>query len=1314
MNLPKYENNVNRDWSSTPHLELGLLLVVPRRREGLGHGGRQRRPPGDDDSHDAAGVRDAQAQRGHVAQPHVLGALLARQLGRPDGRPLRHRLVRIQRLDGLLAVEEVAHHGLHLEDAGRPANQDHLVHVILLDLQQEGAKERVVHETVSFSGDGREILILPTDLCVLEDAGQQFDGLLEQRLAQLLEQAPGDGLAVTLLSPGDVRDHVRLGLGAQLALGDLAVLPQQVQRLRVVAQVDLHGRLDVLWAGQRSDIKCVLGRLYQDIIEDSSRPLGPVRVELDSATGNAFVAVDEHRLPPEIIKSKLQKDVTDERSNEILRSNFERAKQKLSRIPLASISTFLPGVDMDCEIDIKREDFESVCEVSFNLIARTIVSIVKASKVDAIDDVILIGGSTRIPSLRSLIQKVLGGKIGKAINPDEAVAKGAALLGAGCVKLSQEILTATCSFSMGSSLHQIPLQQPVPLRRKIQCSNDIKFKQNGKIVIIWSKPEVPNVILSICESGIIKFKGTNGQPHFMRPRGCLSFRKQREWRKKMEKQAMEETLELDRVKHKNILENAIREQLSKEVKDPLHPSTVVLQKKFAQELEWLEENPRAPLEELTKRKEELHQLGVAWNHEMAKKEEEDTKAQLAFALNNILNRKISESDIARDIEVQLKKRCKDFCARLKTLNFKDSLEAAKEYMSMYESIHKEDQALTDERFKRTIAMQNLEEKLRAAMFVDQNDIALQEALKVKEKWTEKWNWLLGKPAESAENVLEYCKQVNEDLLHLSSLRDEVANAVHNFMEVDEEANEKNFAGVLVGKCDLTQTRPQDNFAVVWDNVQAVIADSAQAPLAVPPLMLSCLADALAMQALREAHAAQRAVLLVDKAVTERCDLLSLGVCFADAAGNTVERLLLVRQVDYSLGVPAADDVLFADFQALCSRCGVDWRHKWLMGVCTDSSGAYGEAFLARMRDAVADPTRILKLPGRSRLDEMVVAKLHAAAAETDFDAEKAPLGVSDTFCTLDALRKLFAADGRWFPVLRDACGDLEDGDDPWATYEDSVGFTRRHREAVLKALFEVAKHDPAQQQHARHLHGSVLSDWPRSSFWCVIQLFDELFRLTHPFSPDLDFGELLRRAEFFPEFNVPACEANLLNRMRAPLLQSRARKWTEADEEYLSQTVRLCTSSTADVLELVERVLAEYYPYMQILHPFLGLGNPPPELLSRVDDKAFVADVQRMGQGFSGVEHPAFPSVPALLLHCREHFPALGEKLSSISALPYAAPPESSRAVDLLREGSRRLRTCPLYSLPHAIVVAMSPRGARDGHVLDRATKMWHRQQTAM
>ncbi|XP_052127790.1 uncharacterized protein LOC113209974 isoform X4 [Frankliniella occidentalis] len=1186
------------------------------------------------------------------------------------------------------------------------------------------------------------------------------------------------------------------------------------------------------------NIKCVLGRLYQDIIEDSSRPLGPVRVELDSATGNAFVAVDEHRLPPEvvaasilvelkkaaeahlgravskavisvptyfnaaqrhavrdagtlaglevlqlvneptaaamayahgreftktivvvdvggggssisvvrvdhdkisvlassgqplpggedfdntmmehlkqIIKSKLQKDVTDERSNEILRSNFERAKQKLSRIPLASISTFLPGVDMDCEIDIKREDFESVCEVSFNLIARTIVSIVKASKVDAIDDVILIGGSTRIPSLRSLIQKVLGGKIGKAINPDEAVAKGAALLGAGCVKLSQEILTATCSFSMGSSLHQIPLQQPVPLRRKIQCSNDIKFKQNGKIVIIWSKPEVPNVILSICESGIIKFKGTNGQPHFMRPRGCLSFRKQREWRKKMEKQAMEETLELDRVKHKNILENAIREQLSKEVKDPLHPSTVVLQKKFAQELEWLEENPRAPLEELTKRKEELHQLGVAWNHEMAKKEEEDTKAQLAFALNNILNRKISESDIARDIEVQLKKRCKDFCARLKTLNFKDSLEAAKEYMSMYESIHKEDQALTDERFKRTIAMQNLEEKLRAAMFVDQNDIALQEALKVKEKWTEKWNWLLGKPAESAENVLEYCKQVNEDLLHLSSLRDEVANAVHNFMEVDEEANEKNFAGVLVGKCDLTQTRPQDNFAVVWDNVQAVIADSAQAPLAVPPLMLSCLADALAMQALREAHAAQRAVLLVDKAVTERCDLLSLGVCFADAAGNTVERLLLVRQVDYSLGVPAADDVLFADFQALCSRCGVDWRHKWLMGVCTDSSGAYGEAFLARMRDAVADPTRILKLPGRSRLDEMVVAKLHAAAAETDFDAEKAPLGVSDTFCTLDALRKLFAADGRWFPVLRDACGDLEDGDDPWATYEDSVGFTRRHREAVLKALFEVAKHDPAQQQHARHLHGSVLSDWPRSSFWCVIQLFDELFRLTHPFSPDLDFGELLRRAEFFPEFNVPACEANLLNRMRAPLLQSRARKWTEADEEYLSQTVRLCTSSTADVLELVERVLAEYYPYMQILHPFLGLGNPPPELLSRVDDKAFVADVQRMGQGFSGVEHPAFPSVPALLLHCREHFPALGEKLSSISALPYAAPPESSRAVDLLREGSRRLRTCPLYSLPHAIVVAMSPRGARDGHVLDRATKMWHRQQTAM
>merc|ERR1711988_747301 len=44
----------------------------------------------------------------------------------------------------------------------------------------------------------------------------------------------------------------------------------------------------------------------------------------------------------------------------------------------------------------------------------------------AIDEVVLVGGSTRIPKLRSMLQEYFGKELNTSINPDEAVAWGAA------------------------------------------------------------------------------------------------------------------------------------------------------------------------------------------------------------------------------------------------------------------------------------------------------------------------------------------------------------------------------------------------------------------------------------------------------------------------------------------------------------------------------------------------------------------------------------------------------------------------------------------------------------------------------------------------------------------------------------------------------------------------------------------------------------------------------------------------------------------------------------------------------------------------
>lgn len=79
-----------------------------------------------------------------------------------------------------------------------------------------------------------------------------------------------------------------------------------------------------------------------------------------------------------------------------------------------------------------RSQFESMCD---ELISRTMKPCQKALK-DAnlkpgdIDEVILVGGSTRIPKVQEEVEKMFGKKPSKNVNPDEVVAIGAAIQGA--------------------------------------------------------------------------------------------------------------------------------------------------------------------------------------------------------------------------------------------------------------------------------------------------------------------------------------------------------------------------------------------------------------------------------------------------------------------------------------------------------------------------------------------------------------------------------------------------------------------------------------------------------------------------------------------------------------------------------------------------------------------------------------------------------------------------------------------------------------------------------------------------------------------
>ncbi|EGL2936110.1 molecular chaperone DnaK [Listeria monocytogenes] len=118
-----------------------------------------------------------------------------------------------------------------------------------------------------------------------------------------------------------------------------------------------------------------------------------------------------------------------------LKDAAEKAKKDLSGVTSTQISLpfITAGEDgpLHLEVTLTRAKFD---ELTHDLVERTIAPTRQALK-DAnlsasdIDQVILVGGSTRIPAVQETIKKELGKEPHKGVNPDEVVAMGAAIQG---------------------------------------------------------------------------------------------------------------------------------------------------------------------------------------------------------------------------------------------------------------------------------------------------------------------------------------------------------------------------------------------------------------------------------------------------------------------------------------------------------------------------------------------------------------------------------------------------------------------------------------------------------------------------------------------------------------------------------------------------------------------------------------------------------------------------------------------------------------------------------------------------------------------
>jgi len=119
-----------------------------------------------------------------------------------------------------------------------------------------------------------------------------------------------------------------------------------------------------------------------------------------------------------------------------LKEAAEKAKCELSTAMEANINlpfiTATAAGPKHLTMTLTRAKFEQLCEPVFARLVGPCKQALSDAKLtsDDIDEVVLVGGSTRIPKVREMAKEIFGKEPNKSVNPDEVVAIGAAIQGA--------------------------------------------------------------------------------------------------------------------------------------------------------------------------------------------------------------------------------------------------------------------------------------------------------------------------------------------------------------------------------------------------------------------------------------------------------------------------------------------------------------------------------------------------------------------------------------------------------------------------------------------------------------------------------------------------------------------------------------------------------------------------------------------------------------------------------------------------------------------------------------------------------------------
>lgn len=164
-------------------------------------------------------------------------------------------------------------------------------------------------------------------------------------------------------------------------------------------------------------------------------------IEVKSTNGDTHLGGDDvdHKIIDYLIsefKKEQGVDISqDKMALQRIKDAAEKAKLELSTVQETEIN--LPYITADASgpkhlnVKISRAKLESLCDDIFKRIMDPCRMAIRDAGISTkdIDEVILVGGSTRIPKVQSLVKEFFGKEPNKSVNPDEVVAKGASIQG---------------------------------------------------------------------------------------------------------------------------------------------------------------------------------------------------------------------------------------------------------------------------------------------------------------------------------------------------------------------------------------------------------------------------------------------------------------------------------------------------------------------------------------------------------------------------------------------------------------------------------------------------------------------------------------------------------------------------------------------------------------------------------------------------------------------------------------------------------------------------------------------------------------------